>query len=292
MTASILVKANCELGEGPRWHTQRQSLFWVDITNKTLYEYQPVGKNTRSWNIGRMVSLIFETSQPNLLLLGVQGGLQTFNLDTGQSQWRVAIDADRPQNRTNDGAIDPLGNIWVGTMDLQFEEGAGSLYRVDRLLNVSRQVPQLTIPNGLVFSADHQWMYHIDSPTGQVKAYRYNSATGDIQFDRIAITLPQGKGGPDGMTLDAEGMLWVAHWGGYGVYRYDPQTGKNIGHVAVPAPHVSCCVFGGKNFDTLYITTARQDMSAADLQQYPDSGSIFMVKPGVTGFPAPVLTLT
>ncbi len=217
------------------------------------------------------------------LVLALQGGLARFNPDDGSLNWLVEIEKDKPDNRTNDGGIDPSGRLWIGTMNLQFKKGAGSLYCVNTDLRVSKKLGDLTIPNGMVWSPDKKRLFHIDSPTNKVQSYLYDDETGGIVFEKTIIHIDKKMGDPDGMTIDESGMLWIAHWGGFGVYQWNPETGECIGKINVPAPHVSCCAFGGENLDKLYITTARQDMNEADLEKYPDSGSIFIADAGVKG---------
>ena len=128
-------------------------------------------------------------------------------------------------------------------------------------------------------------MYYIDTPTMEVVAYDYDLATGEIGNPRPVVRFGAGIGVPDGMTIDAEGMLWIAHWGGWKVSRWDPASGKQLEEIAVPAAQVTSCVFGGENLDELYITTARTGISEADLERQPRAGGVFKVKPGVKGTP-------
>jgi sugar lactone lactonase YvrE len=128
-------------------------------------------------------------------------------------------------------------------------------------------------------------MYYIDTPTRAVTAYDFNSQTGDISNPSTVIEIPKELGAPDGMTIDSEGMLWVALWGGFGVVRIDPESGSILSKVDVPAPQVTSCTFGGDSLDTLYITTARVGMHEDKLAEFPSSGNIFAVNPGVNGLP-------
>ncbi|ULQ51394.1 SMP-30/gluconolactonase/LRE family protein [Flavihumibacter fluvii] len=283
MIASLLVRMPCELGEGPVWYKSRNSLFWVDIIGQSIHEYIPGKNHVNTWPIGHMVSLVFEKDRDNMLL-GIQGGLVSFNLVTHELNWLAEIEKDNPRNRTNDGGIDARGNIWIGTMELNCQQNAGALYVVDKNFVVTRKLNQLSIPNGLVFSPDQQHMYHIDSETKKVESYSYDIDHLDIRHEKTLVEIPAGKGSPDGMTMDEEGMLWIAQWGGFCVSRWDPGTGKQIGAIEVPVPHVSACIFGGDNLDQLYITTARQNLTEESRQKYPDSGSVFVAHPGVKGF--------
>lgn len=283
MNASLIVKMPCELGEGPVWYTSRNSLFWVDIVGMSIHEYIPENQQVNLWYVGIMVSLIIEKDKDNMLLC-VQGGIISYNLVTKEIAWLAELEKGNTANRTNDGGIDAQGNIWIGTMELNCKSNAGSLYVVDKNFHVTQKLTGLSIPNGLVFSPDQQHMYHIDSETKKVESYAYDVHNLSITHEKTIVKIPPGKGSPDGMTMDEEGMLWIAQWGGFCVSRWNPETGEQIAQIEVPVPHVSACIFGGANLDQLYITTARQHLDATELGKYPDSGSVYVASPGITGF--------
>ena len=282
MTASLLYKIPCLLGEGGFWHPTRQSFFWVDIDGRSLHEYNILDKKVSSWNFPDRPSMIALDKQDQLVLV-FQSGVAKVDLQTEKLSWLLDVEKDIPDNRTNDGGVDICGRLWIGTMNVKFKEGAGSLYCVAADLSITKKIQSLAIPNGLVWSLDNQVMYHIDSPTRKVRAYRFDSKTGSIEFEKVAITVPEEIGSPDGMCIDEEGMLWIAHWNGFGVYRWDPIRGILLDKIDVPVPQVSSCTFGGSNMDQLFITTAREGFSAAQSEKYPDSGSVFIAQPGVKG---------
>ena len=318
MNATLLYPAQCFLGEGPFWHAGRESCFWVDIENRRLYEYpwqvSPpgttaifpvqstvttlVGESSFSeagmtrqspppdtatvWQFDRRVSLILPDKQGRLLL-GMQGGIAVFDPATGEQQWLLDIEKDRARHRCNDGGIDCEGRLWVGTLQLDFDEGAGSLYCIGEDKIPRKKLGSVTISNGMVWSLDNSRLYYIDSPRRTVQSFLFDRATGDLQFEKIAIRIPPDMGTPDGMTIDEEGMLWVAHWGGFGVYRWDPLTGELLDSVKLPVPNASSCAFAGKELDHLVITTARQDLSEEELMRYPQSGDVFVSKMPVRG---------
>ena len=143
----------------------------------------------------------------------------------------------------------------------------------------------VTISNGLAWSVDHKTFYYIDTPTREVKAFDYDLATGQIANPRVAIYVPESLGWPDGMTSDTDGNLWIAMWGGAQVTKWNPNTGKLLEQIPVPALHTSACVFGGKDMNELYVTSARKGMSEADLKKYPLSGGLFKVITNVEGMP-------
>ncbi len=282
MTASLLYPCNCILGEGAFWHEARQSFFWVDIDGKLLYEYLTQTAKVNSWSFQHRPSMIALDSHGELII-SFQGGVARFDLQTETLHGLIEIEKAIPDNRTNDGAIDPAGRLWIGTMNTQFKEGAGSLYCIGHDLSLTKKVEGLTIPNGLVWSLDNRTMFHIDSAARKVQAYSYDNTFGSIVFERTAVTIPPELGTPDGMSIDEEGMLWIAHWNGFGVYRWNPDTGKLLDKIEVPVPQVSSCAFGGADFDQLFITTAKENFSLESLKKYPDSGSVYIAQPGVRG---------
>jgi sugar lactone lactonase YvrE len=282
MKATLLYRSDCILGEGAFWHEARQSFFWVDIDGKCLLEYVIQTEKVNTWRFQHRPSFLALDSQGQFVM-AFQGGIARFDVQTKNLQWLVNLEKDSPDQRTNDGAIDSEGRLWIGTMNVQFKEGAGTLYRIDTNLSPKKIIEGLTIPNGLVWSSDNRTMYHIDSPTRTVKAYAFNRLKGEIAYERIAIVIPPETGSPDGMCIDEEGMLWIAQWNGFGVYRWDPVSGKLLDKIEVPVPQVSSCAFGGSDFDQLLITTAKENFTPEQLARYPDSGSVYIAQPGVRG---------
>lgn len=281
MQASLLYKSNNILAEGPYWHNGRQSFFWVDIDGKKFHEYKWKSGAVKEWQLDYRPSLIAESADDDRLLLAVQGGLIAFDLEKGIVDWLLDIEKEIPMHRTNDGGCDAAGRLWVGTMHREFEKGSGSLYSIEHDLSLKKRLGNVSISNGLVWSQDGKRMYYIDSPTKTVQSFLFDISTGNLEFDKIAITINEGS--PDGMCMDEEGMLWIAQWDAFGVYRWNPETGKQLDKIELPVPQISSCAFGGENMDYLFITTARENMDEATLRKYPLSGNVFIAKPGVKG---------
>jgi len=283
MTAELIYKIPSVLGEGAFWHPQRQRLYWVDIDRLMLHEHDPLLNTNRYWQLERKPTAIVQDLAMGLVL-GLQGGIAAFDPDEGRLTWLANLEADLPTHRTNDGKCDTSGRFWIGTMELKAKAGEAALYCIDPQLNIVCKEKSLSIPNGMAWSPDNKRMYHIDSPQRAVRSFFYEEETATIRFEKNAVEIPASEGSPDGMTMDVEGMLWVAIWGGFAIHRYNPADGKLMDKVTLPVPQVSCCAFGGAGMDELFITTARENMSDADLAKYPLSGSLFKVKTSTKGF--------
>lgn len=288
--AELVLDVKADLGEGPIWHAQKQLLYWVNIFAGEVHIYDPATDTDRVVNAGQSVGTVVpRATRPgaeNQVMVALHHGFASLDLDTGTVNILHDPEAHVPSNRFNDGKCDPAGRFWAGTMSLEESGAVGSLYMMDTDHSVHKKLEGVTISNGIVWSHDHKTMYFIDTPTGTVDAFDYDLATGDIANRRSVITIPDEDGWPDGMTIDAEGMLWVAHWGGYRVTRWNPETGAALQTVRVPAPNTSACAFGGPNLDRLYITTARHNVDAATLDDYPLTGGLFVADVGLQGVEA------
>ncbi|GAB2494138.1 hypothetical protein GCM10027164_25210 [Algoriphagus taiwanensis] len=216
--------------------------------------------------------------QDGKLILGLGRRLVRYDSETEEIGELCAVEENLTLNRFNDGKVDPQGRIWIGTLSTLFTEGAGSLYLIGKNLQPEVQLKNLTISNGMAWKPDHQTFYFIDTPTKKIQEFSFNPESGEIKFRRIAIEIPEGLGFPDGMCIDREGMLWVAHYAGSGVYRWNPQSGELLDKIELPVPHVTSCCFGGENLDVMLVTTAQENLSAEDLEKYPQSGDVFLVK--------------
>ncbi|KXK14912.1 MAG: Senescence marker protein-30 [Chloroflexi bacterium OLB14] len=169
-------------------------------------------------------------------------------------------------------------------MDMNEKDSTGNLYSYDGK-QAKILLKGVTISNGLAWSPDYKTFYYIDTPTRQVQAFDYDVKTGEIANSRVAFAIPESFGWPDGMTSDIQGNLWIAMWGGAQITKWNPNLGTLLEKISVPALHTSCCVFGGKNMNELFITSARQGMSDEDIKKYPLSGGLFKVVTDVEGMP-------
>jgi sugar lactone lactonase YvrE len=250
-----------------------------------LHIYDPVTKQDKSFPVGSRVGTVVPV-QGGGALIAMQSGIQKIDIKTGKLSWIINPLPDTTGLRFNDGKCDPAGRFWVGTLAMDSRRKGAVLWRIDKDKSVHLMLDSVSISNGIVWTADKKTMYYNDTPTGTIQGFDYDDKTGNISNRRVVIRIPKGGGGPDGMTIDADGNLWVALWGSGTVGKFNPLTGELLQKVIVPAPNVSSCAFGGENLETLYITTARAWVNEAKLKEFPLSGGLFSVKPGVKGVPA------
>nr|WP_255688777.1 SMP-30/gluconolactonase/LRE family protein [Pontibacillus sp. HN14] len=282
MHVELIVDSKSLLGEGPSWDREKKVLYWVDILGEQIHFYQPNTTENKTIDVGQVPGAIAPRENGGAVL-ALENGFYAYNGAGETFEFICNPEEHLPHNRFNDGKCDPAGRFWAGTMDKEEEKRSGTLYCLDENRSVKEKVTGVGISNGIAWSPDHTYMYYIDTFDNQVVRYQYEMATGEIQNPDSVLSFEQEEGAPDGMTIDEEGMLWIAHFGGAKVSRWNPATGEKVDEIQVPALNVTCCVFGGENMNELFITTARKDMSEEDLQKYPHAGGLFKVKTNVRG---------
>jgi sugar lactone lactonase YvrE len=274
-----------QLGEGAIWNYRTSQLYWVDITGKLLNIYTPRLDINRELYTGQLIGTVVP-AESGKVLLALEHGFYFLDPETGTKHFIIHPEEEPDDNRFNDGKCDPAGRFWAGTMNTQALPGKGSLYRLDPDTAIHRMVENVSISNGIAWSLDHTRMYYIDTPTQSVVGYDFDNSTGEIRNGRRVIEIPENMGHPDGMTIDSEGNLWICLWGGAAVGCWNPGTGELVRKIDVPVKNVTSCAFGDSDLGTLYITTASIDTNPEELKKYPDAGSLFRVRPGVTGIEA------
>ncbi|MCW1306192.1 MAG: SMP-30/gluconolactonase/LRE family protein [Candidatus Parvarchaeota archaeon] len=280
----LLLNVGAITAEGPSWDEDDQVLYWVDIDGEKVHIYDPSTKKDKAIEVGQYVGSIVPRKSGGVIV-AMHHGLYFLNTEDGKLDFVVDPEKDELNNRFNDGKCDISGRFFIGTMHFEEKEPTGSLYCLEPDHSIRTLLTNVTISNGIAWSPDNRIMYYIDSPTKRVDAFDYDVESGTISNRRTVVEIPDNSGVPDGMTSDSEGMLWVAHWGGWQVSRWDPYIGKQIDTIHVPAEMISSCVFGGDNLDELYITTARRGLSKKDLRKQPNAGGIFRIKVNVKGMP-------
>jgi sugar lactone lactonase YvrE len=281
--AELLVDAHAKLGEGPVWDEREGCLWWVDILGEAIHRTDPASGSDEIVPVGQLIGAVVPRASGGLVA-AVQDGFVAVDPANGRVEGLVPVEATDPTTRMNDGKVDPAGRFWAGTMGVDHRPNAGTLYRLDPDLRVTAMVTGTTISNGLDWSPDGQTMYYIDTPTRRVDRFDFDPATGAIRGRTPAVAIREGAGSPDGMTVDADGFLWVALWDGWAVERYSP-GGRLERRVEVPAQQASSCAFGGPDLEFLFITTAQEGFPPGGLPDQPHAGGLFVCRPGVRGRP-------
>jgi sugar lactone lactonase YvrE len=275
------------LGEGPVWDRRTRELYWVDIEGYAVHRYDPETRNHVIFDVGQYVGSVAIRISGGLIA-ALKSGFASIDFDSGEIEHIADAESHLPGNRFNDGKCDPAGRFWAGSLGLNEgdRDGKANLYCLDLDHTVRLMVSGVTISNGLAWTRDERTMYYIDSEAQKVAAYDYDKEHGEISHPRTVIEVDaREKGWPDGMTIDKEGMLWIAHWDGGCLRRWNPHSGAELAEIKVPVSRPTSCVFGGEDFGTLYITTARTGLKPEILAQQPLAGSIFKCRPGVSGLP-------
>ncbi|ELR69524.1 Gluconolactonase [Fulvivirga imtechensis AK7] len=282
-TAFLYIDTIARLGEGAIWNQETREFYWVDIEDGKVFTFNPLLEEMRMIPVGQRVGTVVPSSKEGHVVIALQDGIYSLNLETKEVKLLAAAPYDPSTTRFNDGKCDPAGRLWVGSMALDSKPHKAALYCFRGIQKVTQVLDSISISNGLCWSADRSTMYYVDTPTQTVQAFDYDDASGGISNGRVVVKIKDEGAFPDGMTIDSEGKLWIALWGGSGVVRYDPDTGKLLSRISVPAKNVTSCAFGGVNLDTLFITTASIGMNEEELAKYAMAGAVFAAIPGVRG---------
>jgi sugar lactone lactonase YvrE len=219
------------------------------------------------------------------MVLALADGFGLLDELTGETQVLALVGQDDPSSLMNDGKCDPAGRFWAGTLTDAPRRGASALYRLETDLSVTTVLEGVTISNGLGWSPERDRMYYVDTGEGGLDIFDYDETTGEIRGRRRLADVPSEVGVPDGLTVDAEGYVWLAIYGGSSVRRYSPEGGLD-GVVALPVSQVTSCAFGGPNLEHLYVTTASEGFTPRKRVREPHAGGLFRCMPGVKGLPA------
>lgn len=278
----LVLDTQSDLGEGAVWDHQKGELIWVNITKKILNIYNPKLNHNKEMLTGQMIGTVVP-AESGKMIVALENGLYQLDPQTGSKIFIADPEENITGNRFNDGKCDPVGRFWAGTMSMTGEKEAGALYRLDPNGKVTQMISKVTTSNGIVWSQNQNKMYYIDTPTRKVMAWDYEPETGNISNPKPAVEIPDEMGYPDGMTMDAEGHLWIALWNGSAVGCWNPENGELIRKIDIPAKNVTSCAFGDDDLGTLYITTARTGTNEEELKKFPHAGGLFKTRPGVTG---------
>ncbi|ATC65819.1 SMP-30/gluconolaconase/LRE domain protein [Nibricoccus aquaticus] len=279
----VVLESKAGLAEGPVWDSHRQQLWWVDIGGGSINRYDLRTSRNDTFPLHTRIGALTLT-QGSDLLLATHHGFTRFDPQTGILAKPISpADHDTAQLRFNDGKCDPAGRFLAGSTSLAGKNATGSLYSFEDGGKIQTLLRGIALSNGLTWSVNGRLFYYIDTLTHSIAAFPYDVETGRLGEGRTVISIPPRMGYPDGMTIDNDGMLWIALWGGGAVTRWDPRTGSLLEKHPLPVSQVTSCSFGGPKLDTLYITTARADLSSDQLEKESLAGSIFSLRSDVGG---------
>jgi sugar lactone lactonase YvrE len=278
----VALRTDAVLGEGPRWDARRRRLLWVDIERHEVHFFDPATGEDRQIVLDDRVGAVAPT-ESDAVLVALAHRLALVQPD-GSLDELVPIPHGRRDMRLNDGACDPAGRFWVGSMTFDHEHAAAVLYRYEHG-SLERMLDGITLSNGIGWSPDGRLMYYVDSLAYGVDVFDFEPDSGRLGGRRPFVALPRGAGVPDGLAVDDDGCVWLALYGRGLVHRYRPGGGLD-GELALPVTNVTACAFGGPDGRTLFVTTATQELPPDELARQPLAGSLFVADVGVSGPPA------
>lgn len=276
--AACVVDCRNVLGEGALWCPREQRLWWIDIAAPSLWTCDAQGDGLAHWPLPKPPGS-FALRRDGGFLIAFRNGLATLDKPGAELKWLSGLDLG--DERFNDGKVDRAGRFWAGTLDRKLGSPIGQLYRVAPGFQVTAMDRGFTISNGIGWSPDDRSMYFTDTPSRRIYRYDFDLATGEISNRRVFVEVEPGQGGPDGLTVDAEGGVWSAQFDRACLNRYSPD-GKLERSIRLPVQRPTSCTFGGAQFATLFVTSA-----SMDLAPQPHAGGLFALDPGVRGLPEP-----
>ncbi|MCJ2187198.1 SMP-30/gluconolactonase/LRE family protein [Novosphingobium beihaiensis] len=265
------------LGEGTLWSARDNAVYWVDILAPALNRLSLADGGIERWDMPEPLGWVAENEDGDLIG-GFQSGFARISPDRFAVRYIADPEPHWPGNRMNDGKADRHGAVWCGTMDMAEEEERGSLYRLDPDGTCRVMDSGYMVPNGPAFSACGRWLYHSD--TAKRTIYRFEITDSGIEAKEPFIRFGESDGHPDGMTVDSEGFLWVAHWGGGCISRFAPD-GRRDRSISLPAQRITNVTFAGEGLDRMFVTSAATGGEASAFD-----GALFEVESGVSGLPA------
>jgi sugar lactone lactonase YvrE len=278
-----VLRADAKVGESPIWSESESCLYWVDIQGKKIHRFFPKEETNDTFEMPEIVTSL-ALHKSGGLILTLEKDIATYDPRTGKIERLAHIEGDQPENRFNDGKCDPQGRFWVGTMGAKnWKSDSGSLYRFGTDHSVTCMQTSVKCSNGSGWSPDGRTFYYTESFRYQIFAYDFTPESGEIRNRRIFASFPENPEiFPDGLTVDSEGFVWSNLVGIGQIHRFDPK-GKCERIIQLPVPRATSCTFGGADLKTLYVTSATETMSAAQLREAPLSGSLFAMDFEVKG---------
>jgi sugar lactone lactonase YvrE len=284
MTPEPVLMIESILGEGPVWNEDKHALYWLDVFLPALNRFDPATGINQATHLDQPIYAM-ALREGGGAIGSFEDGIGFIDLDRGTIDIIGNPKSGRPVN-FNDGKCDRRGRFWTGTMAKDWSSPVGALYRVEPSQRITQMDDDIVLSNGLGWSPDNRVMYFTDFGRRLIYAYDFDPEAGTVRRRRPFIEIPEEAGFPDGMTVDAEGCLWVAHWDGWRVTCYGPD-GKARRIIRMPVQRPTSCAFGGPELSVLYITSARMGLSEVELAAMPLAGSVFAVRTDTAGLAEP-----
>jgi sugar lactone lactonase YvrE len=285
MTPDLVLDAKATVGESPVWDGATSKLWWTDIPARRLHCFDPTAGHSDSFDTPGRVGC-FALARSGGLIVAMEHGLYRLEPVSGMHELFFEPEADRPENRFNDGRCDRRGRFLASSMHEPRTSPQGALWQLDPTKGVRLLADQALVGNGLAFSPDDRFMYWSDSRRHRVFRFEYDIETGSVWNQRLWLQSDDSQGRPDGAAIDTDGCYWSARFRGFRVIRFTPD-GRIDREFRLPVSQVTMCAFGGSDLRTLFITTARENLNEAELAREPLAGGIFAVDPGCQGLPEP-----
>ena len=272
------VKVQNELGEGVIWDHRAQRIWWTDIQQSKLFQYDPVKQKLQSWSTPERLSCFTPVFNDDRLLCAFASGFAFYHPQQQRIEWIKKIEPDNPGTRMNDGRTDRQGRFWAGSMveNAKLASDNGKLYCLDNDLSIGSWIDGLSITNSLCWSPDSKTLYHADTPNLRIDQYDFKPETGEVG-KRSTFTQTEPGCYPDGSIVDAQGYLWNAQWAGSKVVRYAPD-GEVDFVLNVPVTQPTCVAFAGQKLDLLVVTSAWQDLDQSARAADPHAGDLLIYK--------------
>ena len=281
ITVELEYEYPATVGEGPIWDCQHEELIWIDVLEGQIFFYSPLTKSQRIVSVNDHVGAV-AFDQNYDLVIAQRDGISQYSRSSNQISYIKKV-IESPDIRFNDGSVDKFGRFVVGSMGYEPNGDTGTLYSYSLYEELKVLLPKVGISNGICWNSDSTRMYYIDSLTQSIQCFGYDLENGEISNGRELVKFPESEGTPDGMTIDTEGNLWVAMWGGAQIVQLNP-SGQIMRRVPLPVTNVTSLTFGGPELNILYITTARYSLSDAMLEKEPLAGSLFKIEGVAQGF--------
>lgn len=277
---NLIENSESILAEGPVYNEKEDSLYWTDIKDKKIYQYNLKTKIIKNYQFDKKIGT-FAFTLNDKIIAGCEDGLYFLNLEKGSMKFILNPKNEIIGNRFNDGKCDAKGRFFVGSMDDEELKQSGHLYSYDGNM-IKNLESNLRISNGLGWNKSNTKFYLTDSPKRVIYIYDYDINKGTISNKKIFAKIKEEDGYPDGLTLDNEDNIYSCHWAGFKITKYNPK-GEILESIKLPVPNISSCCFGGLDYKTLFITTAKKDLTQNELNRYPLSGHIFQINMNISG---------